>query len=326
MPHRNANNPWIMTAVMVLSLFLGGCVHLIPESTPTMFIPVIFTVTESPTITLTPFPTETPTETPTLTVVPTETVTFTPENTQTPTETPTPIPLPFESGPQTIGQSVEGRPITVYRFGTGDVERLIVADIHGGYEWNTSVLATQLIHYIQLHPDIIPADVTLYILPMLNPDGDARDHGTLGRANAHGVDLNRNWDADWQKEWNAFGCWNEEPITAGPYAASEPETIALINFISSHHFSGIISYHSAGLGIFPGAWDENHDSFRLATALALVSPYPFPPVDTGCTYTGEFVNWATKNGIPSVVVELSDHSDPDFQINLPILKTFLRWK
>ena len=315
-----------MTAVMTISLFLGGCVHLIPDPTPTMFIPVIPTATDNPTTTPSPIPTEIPTEIPTPSLIPTETATLTPENTQTPTETPTPIPLPFESGPQTIGQSEEGRPLFVYRFGTGEVERLIVADIHGGYEWNTSVLATQIIHYIELHPDIIPADITLYILPKLNPDGEAREHGSLGRANADGVDLNRNWDANWQKDWNPFGCWTDEPISAGPYPASEPETVALVNFIVSHHFSGIISYHSAGLGIFPGVWDENRDSFRLAAALALVSPYPYPPVDTGCTYTGEFVNWATKNGIPSVDIELTNHTDTDFEFNLPILKTFLRWK
>ena len=326
MPGRNWQNLRNVTVVMVISLFLAGCVHLVPESTPTLFLPVIPTEVITSSATPSPTSTENPTETLTATPVLTETATLTPENTQTPTETSTPIPLPFESGPLIIGQSVEGRSITVYRFGTGEVERLIVADIHGGYEWNTSVLATQLIHYIQTHPGIIPEDVTLYILPMLNPDGEAREHGPLGRANANGVDLNRNWDANWQNEWNTFGCWNEYPLSGGAYPNSEPETISLINFILSRHFSGIISYHSAGLGIFPGAWGEYRESFRLAAALASVSPYPFPPVDTGCTYTGEFVNWATKLGIPSVVVELSDHSDPDFQINLPILKTFLRWK
>jgi len=310
---------------MVMSLFLGGCVNLIPEPTPTMFLPVIPPATDNPSITPTSTSTKIPTMISTPTLIPTETTTLTPENAFMPTETPTPIPLPFESGPQVIGQSVETRPIVVYRFGTGNVERLIVADIHGGYEWNTSVLATQIIHYIELHPDIIPADVTLYILPMLNPDGEARDHGISGRANANDVDLNRNWDANWEKEWNLFGCWNEEPISAGPYPASEPETIALINFIQSRHFSGIISYHSAGLGIFPGAWDENRESFRLAAALALVSPYPYPPVDTGCTYTGEFVNWTTKIGIPSVDIELTNHTDSDFEFNLPILKRFLLW-
>ena len=326
MQYRHVNNPWIMTGVIGISAFLGSYVHLITEPTPTAFAPVFPTSTSSPTIlpapTDTPFPTETFTPSP----APTETATFTPEITQTPTETPTPIPLPFESGPQTIGQSVEGKPIPVYRFGTGEVERLIVADIHGGYEWNTLLLATQFIHYIELHPEIIPADVTLYILPVLNPDGEARVHGTLGRVNANGVDLNRNWDANWQKDWNPFGCWTEEPIHSGPYAASEPETVALVNFILSRHFTGIISYHSAGLGIIPGAWDENRESFRLAAALALIGPYPYPPVDTGCTYTGEFVNWATKIGIPSVDIELTNHTDSDFEYNLPILKKFLSWK
>jgi hypothetical protein len=225
-----------------------------------------------------------------------------------------------------IGHSVEGRPIVVYRFGTGDVERLIVAGIHGGYEWNTGLLATEFVHYIQVHPEIIPEDITLYILPMLNPDGENRDHDTLGRANANGVDLNRNWDADWKKDWDPFGCWDEEPIHSGPFPSSEPETVSLMNFILSHQLSGIISYHSAGLGIFPGAWEGNMESFRLAAALAQVCPYAYPPVDTGCTYTGEFVNWATKNGIPAVDIELTNHRDSDFEYNLPVLKRFLNWR
>ena len=319
-----------MTLVIGMIAFTTACVHLEVEPTRTPFAPP----TQPPTITVQPSltPTLPPTETLTLapSLIPTETatptVTITTPPTETPTETPTPIPLPFMSGPMTIGQSVQQRPIIVYRFGTGEVERLIVADIHGGYEWNTSVLATQLIHYIELHPEIIPSDITLYILPMLNPDGDAREHGPAGRANANGVDLNRNWDANWQSSWSSFGCWDLDSITAGAYAGSEPETVALTNFILAHHFSGVISYHSAGLGIFPGAWDDIRDSFRLAASLALVSPYPYPPVDTGCTYTGEFVNWTTKIGIPSVDVELANHTDSDLEYNLPILKTFLGWK
>ncbi len=72
-----------------------------------------------------------------------------------------------------IGQSVQDRPIEVYRFGTGKHERLIVAGIHGGREANTIALADQLIEYLQKNPERIPADVSLYILRSLNPDGEA---------------------------------------------------------------------------------------------------------------------------------------------------------
>jgi len=49
----------------------------------------------------------------------------------------------------------------------------------------------------QRNPDVIPSDVTLYILPDMNPDGDARSHDEWGRVNANGVDLNRNFPIGW---------------------------------------------------------------------------------------------------------------------------------
>jgi murein tripeptide amidase MpaA len=137
--------------------------------------------------------TPSPTGTPTFTETPTET--FPP--TFTPTETSTSIL--FSEGPIIIGYSVQHRPLEVYRFGTGSTARLIVAGMHAGGEYNTIQLAGLLIAYLQAHPKIVPADVTLYILRNLSPDGEARSHSYLGRANANGVDLNRNWDANWQK-------------------------------------------------------------------------------------------------------------------------------
>jgi len=69
---------------------------------------------------------------PTLSLSPTDTLTpsLTPTAIQSPTETMTPVP--FSEGPVTIGKSVQGRPLEVYRFGTGPSERLIVAGMHGG--------------------------------------------------------------------------------------------------------------------------------------------------------------------------------------------------
>ena len=69
-----------------------------------------------------------------------------------------------------IGESIEGRPQEVFRFGRGPVNKLIVAGIHGGSEWNTVQLAGQLIAYLNDHPERIPQDTSLYILADLNPD------------------------------------------------------------------------------------------------------------------------------------------------------------
>ena len=117
---------------------------------------------------------------------------------------------------------------------------MIVAGIHGGYEWNTIALADQLTTILPGRPDLIPHDVTLFILRSLNPDGDARSHDIYGRANENGVDLNRNWPAHWQAEWPRNGCWDMLPITAGTYPASEPETLALMRFLPWCRFLGIL--------------------------------------------------------------------------------------
>jgi predicted deacylase len=230
------------------------------------------------------------------------------------------------SGPIVIGRSVEGRPLEVYQFGHGAVHRLIVAGIHGGYEWNTIALAQELKAHLADHPELVPPHITLYLLMALNPDGEARSHSYEGRANAHNVDLNRNWPAHWKEDWSRAGCWNNLPIEAGPQPVSEPEVAALMGFILEQRISALISYHSAALGIFAGGQPSSRASLSLAEAVAEVSPYPYPPLENGCEYTGQFADWAAENGIPAIDVELTNHTDTDFEINLRVLETFLNWK
>jgi predicted deacylase len=226
----------------------------------------------------------------------------------------------------TIGWSIEGRPIEVVRFGEGAAARLIVAGIHGGSEANTTALALELVEFLSSHPDAVPQGITLYVLPLLNPDGAARATGPEGRTNARGVDLNRNWPALWQPEWNRSGCWSLGPTSAGSRPASEPETMSLIQFISAVKVEALISYHSAALGIFAGGQPPEADSLRLAESLAGVSDYPYPPIDTGCTFTGQLIDWAADNRIAAVDIELHNHRDTDLDVNLMILRTFLDWE
>ncbi len=267
----------------------------------------------------------TPTPWPTIYYLPTHT----PNPRATPIEVPTwtPFVLPDGKRPVVIGYSVSGRPLEVYLFGNGEVEKMIVAGIHGGNEWNTIALADELILYLNEHPETVPPDVTLYILRNLNPDGEARAHNVDGRVNDHGVDLNRNWPYRWKAEWDRDGCWDYRPVTAGAYPASEPETVALMNFLTVHRIQALISYHSAALGIFAGGVPDYPPSIRLAKALAAVSSYRYPPIDTGCDYTGNLTDWASSvRGIPAVDIELTNHRDTDFEMNLRILRAFLEWK
>jgi protein MpaA len=223
-----------------------------------------------------------------------------------------------------IGYSAEKRPLEVYKFGSGPVHKLIVAGIHGGYEWNTIALAEELIAYLNDHPERVPQDVTLYILHDLNPDGLARGKSIDGRANANNVDLNHNWPYHWTADWPREKCSQEGVFSGGSGPGSEPEVQALINFIAQTRPAALISYHSAALGIFPGGRPDFPPSIKLAEAVAAVSNYPYPPINTGCDYTGNLTDWAANvRGIPSLDIELSTHVYTDFDQNLRVLQAFL---
>lgn len=242
-------------------------------------------------------------------------------------ETSTPFALPSGLRPSIIGFSLAGRPIEAYTFGNGQNQYLLVAGIHGGYEWNTIALANELIEYINDNPEVIPGDVTLYIIRNMNPDGEARAHDVDGRVNNNGVDLNRNFPSEnWTAEWDRDGCWIYRPTTGGAYGGSEPETRTVMSFIASHNIQALISYHSAALGVFPGGDPWQPDSIRLAATLARATGYPYPPIDTGCYYTGTLADWAVENGVGAAVdMELRNHRDTDFEQNLKALKALLEF-
>ena len=255
------------------------------------------------------------------------TLTPNPRYTQPAFETSTPFELADGLRPTIIGFSLAARPIEVYTFGAGEKEYLIVAGIHGGYEWNTVALANELITHMNENPGDIPSDVTLYIIRNMNPDGEARAHGVDGRVNNNGVDLNRNFPSEnWVKEWDRNGCWIYRPTNGGMYGGSEPETRSVMGFIQNHEIEALISYHSAALGIFPGGVPWTDASKKLANSLSKVTGYPYPPIDTGCEYTGTLADWAVENGVGAAVdMELRNHRDSDFEENLKAMKVFLNF-
>jgi protein MpaA len=115
----------------------------------------------------------------------------------------------------TIGHSVRGRAIRAVELKAPDARRvvLVVGAVHGNEPEGMKVVAL-------LQNRVVPG-VDLWLVPNLNPDGLA--YGT--RANAHGVDLNRNFPSGWRR----FG----EPGVeySGMHALSEPETRAARSLI-----------------------------------------------------------------------------------------------
>jgi len=244
---------------------------------------------------------------------------------ESPLLTPTALPL-WAEDPLTYGYSYNGAPLEVYRFGHGASVRLIVGGIHGGYEWNTIELVTQMIDYLNEHPELVPDSVTLYVIPNMNPDGYVS--GTdpvVARMNGNGVDLNRNWDYQWQRT----ATHGTRPVKAGESPWSEPETLATRDFMLEHGVTMVIFYHSAMGVVFSGADRASSWTYELTTMLSEATGYPHQEGGiVGQITTGDAIDWASTVGIAGTEIELTTHaavSLEEWQRNLRGLEAFLLW-
>jgi len=126
-----------------------------------------------------------------------------------------------------IGESVQGRPIKVAQFGTGARRLLVVGGVHGTEVGND--VAEQFIAYLTAHPAAVPDAWRIDVIPCLNPDGLAQ----YTRANARGVDLNRNFpSSSWKRTLNGGDPSRGFGLTGGRSAGSEPETRALMAYLA----------------------------------------------------------------------------------------------
>jgi protein MpaA len=125
-----------------------------------------------------------------------------------------------------LGRSYQGRPIVAVRTGNPQGTRVLVVGCIHGTECAGIAVARALEH--------VHANVDLWIVPNLNPDGYA--HGT--RQNGRGVDLNANWSSQWQaggRPWNTY--------YPGPRPFSERETRIARNLILRIRPRVTIWYH-----------------------------------------------------------------------------------
>ncbi len=227
------------------------------------------------------------------------------------------------NAPIVYGRSFNGRPLAAYRLGYGSVRRALIGGLHGGYEWNTTVLMSQTLEYLVASPDSIPEELTLYIIPLANPDGAAAGSDRVaGRMNGNGVDLNRNWDYRWQ----TTATHGVHPVGAGAFPFSEPETAALRDFILGRGIGAAIFYHSAAAEVYSGAGTDTSGTVALAKALAAKTGYRYAPegIPDQIT-TGNAIDWLTTQGITALEIELPTHADIDWEPNLKAILAFMSW-
>jgi len=229
-----------------------------------------------------------------------------------------------------IGSSVEGRKIEAYAFGDGDTNILLVGGIHGGYEWNSVLLAYQFIDYYTANPTSIPENITVTIVPAANPDGlfavtkkegrfsvaDTLYEDTssgFGRFNANGVDLNRNFNCKWQVE----STWRDKTVSTGTSPFSEPESRAIKSIVESSKPAAVLFFHSQAGAIYASECENGilPVTRNVMSAYSFASGYKAIDVFDSYSVTGDAEGWLASIGIPAITIELETRETVEWQKN-----------
>ncbi len=228
------------------------------------------------------------------------------------------------------GESVLGRSLPYVRLGNGPKQLFYSASMHAN-EWINSVVMMKFIEDYAIavenkesNIDPILSDnikklydeTTIYIAPMLNPDGVDLVVGDLNvnsvayknaktiannfpnipfpngwKANILGVDLNLQFPANWiLARENKFeqGYIRPAPrdfVGYGPL--TEPESLAIYNFTLSNDFEIILAYHTQGEVIY---WRylnlEPPESKKIGEEFSRISGYQLDDVIDIGSYAG----------------------------------------
>lgn len=299
-----------------------------------------------------------------------------PEHTPTPRPTPTPEPEPVVSAGivnpyvpytyeqmlkesavlsetypdiislDTIGSSVEGRDLLLIKLGRGD-KKILFCGAHHAREYITSSYLMKMVEeYARSYTDSkkfgnfdtrdILDKVTIYVVPMVNPDGVNLVNNGLGsvvnkdevqamalvkktyrewKANINGVDLNRQYPAHWEEKYDDVGRPASENYK-GVAAATEPEVQAMMNLSESHEFILACSFHTKGNSIFwadEGTVGQIPGAESIAKGLAYLTKYDMLPVSKKpSVYGAGYENWfRLKFKRPAFCIELTPWNNTD---------------
>jgi g-D-glutamyl-meso-diaminopimelate peptidase len=240
-----------------------------------------------------------------------------------------------------IGYSVMKQSIYAFSIGNGKKEIFYSGGWHAN-EWHTSKFLLQYIEQIAIQQhqgglwhgyDVnkILKEVTLYVVPLVNPDGVDLvlqgiypDHPYYREvlkinkgmrrfehwsSNIRGVDLNHQWPAGWEIEAQGSP---QEPWArhySGSAPLTEPEAKAIYQFTNQHSFAYVLAFHSQGQVIYWGYRGmEPLESKEMAERLSLASSYT--PVHTAES-DGGYKDWfIQETGRPGFTIEVGVGTNP----------------
>lgn len=218
---------------------------------------------------------------------------------------------------QVIGKSFLGKPIYCFTIKKSEYPVLIFTYSIHAREYVTSFLALEQIKSFYKNGKV----GTVHFIPMINPDGVeiALTKNPLYKANARGVDLNVNFDANWGTgKQNVFIKGEQNYVGTHPF--SEPESLALRDFTLKINPDMTVSYHSKGEEIY---WEFFQDKKRLkrdcvfAKVISDCTGYPMVTIKDSA---GGYKDWCVqKLKIPAVTIEVGSDllSHPLDQRHLP---------
>ncbi|MFT8321046.1 MAG: M14 family zinc carboxypeptidase [Bacillus sp. (in: firmicutes)] len=249
---------------------------------------------------------------------------------------------------ETIGTSEYGRKIYAIKLGNGRKNVLMIG-AHHGREWITSLMLMKMVENYVSSP--IPTnqldDISVWFVPMLNPDGITIQQGDLQKfpifakktikrmnndssdfsrwkSNAMGVDLNRQYPSGWN-ELNETSGMPSYKNYKGKQPLEAKEVKAIVQFTKKINPLIAVSYHATGQEIF---WEyKNGDNLKrdkqIAERIADSTGYKLsvPKKDAiGGGYTDWFIQ---QYHLPALTIEIC----PLVEESNPPLSTFAEeWK
>ena len=230
----------------------------------------------------------------------------------------------------TIGYSVLEKPIQCLKIGNGENKVFYIASTHAN-EWICSNILMKFMEDLCIaynrNSNIYGYNIrrllgrtTLYVCPMLNPDGVDLLNGEINtnskeyrfakyvsnkypnikfpngwKANINGVDLNLQFPAGWsmaKKIKFSQGVTSPAPrdfVGEGPL--TEPEARAIYNFTKANNFSLAITYHTQGREIY---WQYKDyaisDANEIGRKFANASGYTLADVPYESSFAG-YKDW-----------------------------------